>query len=354
MLYSLGFLASLLLATITLDLGQRILLGITLIATIILGVVLTVWSERRIAAAIQHRVGPNRVGPFGLLQPFADVLKLLFKEDVTPAAASRFYHLLAPMISLFAALTTIAVVPFASGVVIADVSVGILYILAITSIGVYGLTIAGWASGSKYSLLGGLRSSAQMISYEIAMGLSVVSVVLLADSTRMTDIVASQTSNPLYWNCWRNAIGFICFTVAAFAECNRAPFDLPEAEQELVGGYNTEFGSMKFATFFLAEYANMIVASAVIATLFLGGYQVPFVDESLGLPPLVLMLLQIGAFLVKTVFMVFVFIWVRWSVPRFKYNQLMDLGWRVLLPLALFNLLLIAIGILVLGEKVTT
>jgi NADH-quinone oxidoreductase subunit H len=255
------------------------------------------------------------------------------------------------MISLFAALTTIAVVPFASGVVIADVSVGILYILAITSIGVYGLTLAGWASNNKYSLLGGLRSSAQMISYEIAMGLSVVSVVLLANSTRMTDIVASQTSNPLYWNCWRNFIGFICFTVAAFAECNRAPFDLPEAEQELVGGYNTEFGSMKFATFFLAEYANMIVASAVIATLFLGGYQVPFIDESLGLPPLVLMLLQVGAFVVKTIFMIFVFIWVRWSVPRFKYNQLMDLGWRVLLPLALLNLLLIAIGVLVLGEK---
>jgi NADH-quinone oxidoreductase subunit H len=167
----------------------------------------------------------------------------------------------------------------------------------------------------------------------------------------MTDIVASQTSNPLYWNCWRNFIGFICFTVAAFAECNRAPFDLPEAEQELVGGYNTEFGSMKFATFFLAEYANMIVASAVIATLFLGGYQVPFIDESLGLPPLVLMLLQVGAFVVKTIFMIFVFIWVRWSVPRFKYNQLMDLGWRVLLPLALLNLLLIAIGVLVLGEK---
>lgn len=351
MLYPTQFLALLPFATVTLDLTQRILLGITLIATIILSVVLTVWSERRIAAAIQHRIGPNRVGPFGLLQPFADVMKLLFKEDVTPAAANRFYHLLAPMISLFAALTTIAVVPFAKGVAIADVSVGILYILAITSIGVYGLTIAGWASNNKYSLLGGLRSSAQMISYEIAMGLSVVSVVVLANSLRMTDIVESQTSNPLYWNCFRNFIGFICFTIAAFAECNRSPFDLPEAEQELVGGYNTEFGSMKFATFFLAEYANMIVASAVIATLFLGGYQVPFIDETTGLPIWLFVTLQVGAFVVKTVFMIFVFIWVRWTVPRFKYNQLMDLGWRKLLPLSLFNLLLIAAGALMFGSK---
>ncbi len=329
---------------LAMELAHRVALGVVMITVIILSVVLTVWSERRVAAFIQHRVGPNRVGPFGLLQPFADVMKLLFKEDVVPSSANRFYHVLAPMISLFAAMTTVAVVPFANGIAIADVNVGMLYILAITSLGVYGLTIAGWASNNKYSLLGGLRSSAQMISYELAMGLSVVSVIVLADSLNMTNIVESQTANPLYWNCFRNFLGFVCFTVAAFAECNRAPFDLPEAEQELVGGYNTEFGAMKFAMFFLAEYANMIVASMVIVTLFLGGYQVPFWSEA---PWFV----QVGAFAAKTVLMIFVFIWVRWSVPRFKYSQLMNLGWKSLLPLALLNLLLVAAGVLLLGGK---
>ncbi len=340
---------------LTLTLGERLALMGVVLFVLLTSVAYTVYAERKIAAAIQHRIGPNRVGfdlipqlgflkgLAGLGQPIADVLKLLFKEDVVPASANRFYHLLAPMISLFAALTTIAVVPVASGLVIADIQIGVLYILAITSLGVYGLTLAGWASNSKYSLLGGLRSSAQMISYEIAMGLSVVSVVVLANSLSMTAIVESQTANPLYWNCFRNFLGFICFVVASFAECNRAPFDLPEAEQELVGGYNTEFGSMKFALFFLAEYANMIVASAVIATLFLGGYQVPFWNDA---PWLV----QVGAFVTKTLFMMFVFIWVRWTIPRFKYNQLMDLGWRKLLPLALFNLLLISVGVLILGE----
>jgi NADH-quinone oxidoreductase subunit H len=329
---------------LAMELAHRVALGVVMITVIILSVVLTVWSERRVAAFIQHRVGPNRVGPFGLLQPFADVMKLLFKEDVVPSSANRFYHVLAPMISLFAAMTTVAVVPFANGIAIADVNVGMLYILAITSLGVYGLTIAGWASNNKYSLLGGLRSSAQMISYELAMGLSVVSVIVLADSLNMTNIVESQTANPLYWNCFRNFLGFVCFTVAAFAECNRAPFDLPEAEQELVGGYNTEFGAMKFAMFFLAEYANMIVASMVIVTLFLGGYQVPFWSEA---PWFV----QVGAFAAKTVLMIFVFIWVRWSVPRFKYSQLMNLGWKSLLPLALLNLLFVAAGVLLLGGK---
>jgi NADH-quinone oxidoreductase subunit H len=336
---------------LTLTLGDRLLLMGGVLFVLLTSVAYTVYAERRIAAAIQNRIGPNRVGLFGLLQPIADVVKLLFKEDVVPNAANPFYHFLAPIISLFAALTTIAVVPLAHGVVIADVNIGILYILAITSLGVYGITLAGWASNSKYSLLGGLRSSAQMISYELAMGLAVVSVVVLSDSLIMTDIVESQTSNPLYWNCFRNALGFIIFTTAAFAECNRTPFDLPEAEQELVGGYNTEFGSMKFALFFLAEYANLIVASTVIATLFLGGYQVPFVNESTGLPMGVLIALQVGAFLTKTLFMMFVFIWVRWTLPRFKYNQLMDLGWKKLLPLALLNLILMAIGVLLFGAK---
>ncbi len=333
--------------TIDLSLLDRmLLLGIALFV-LLTSVAYTVYAERRIAALIQHRLGPNRVGPFGLLQPLADVLKLLMKEDIVPEKASRFFHLLGPMISIFAALTTIAVIPFAYNLAIADVHVGVLYVLAITSLGVYGLTISGWASNSKYSLLGGLRSAAQMISYEISMGLAIVSVIVLSDSLSMIQIVENQSSNPLYWNCFRNVLGFITFTVAAFAETNRAPFDLPEAEQELVGGYHTEYSSMKFALFFLAEYANMIVASAVIATLFLGGYQVPFLDHTSGLNPIVVSALQVGSFLAKTLFMMFVFIWVRWTLPRFKYNQLMNLGWKILFPLALINLMLISIGVLI-------
>ncbi len=333
--------------TIELSLLDRmLLLGIALFV-LLTSVAYTVYAERRIAALIQHRLGPNRVGPFGLLQPLADVLKLLMKEDIVPEKASRFFHLLGPMISIFAALTTIAVIPFAYNLAIADVHVGVLYVLAITSLGVYGLTISGWASNSKYSLLGGLRSAAQMISYEISMGLAIVSVIVLSDSLSMIQIVENQSSNPLYWNCFRNVLGFITFTVAAFAETNRAPFDLPEAEQELVGGYHTEYSSMKFALFFLAEYANMIVASAVIATLFLGGYQVPFLDHTSGLNPIVVSALQVGSFLAKTLFMMFVFIWVRWTLPRFKYNQLMNLGWKILFPLALINLMLISIGVLI-------
>ncbi|MDX2129882.1 MAG: NADH-quinone oxidoreductase subunit NuoH [Chloroherpetonaceae bacterium] len=320
-------------------LDRLMVLGIVLFV-LLTSVAYTVYAERRIAALIQHRIGPNRVGPAGLLQPIADVVKLLFKEDIVPATSNHFFHLLAPMISLFAALTTIAVVPFSKGVSIADIGVGMLYILAITSLGVYGITISGWSSNSKYSLLGGLRSSAQMISYEVSMGLAVVSVVVLSNSLSLLDIVESQTANPLLWNCSRNFLGFIVFTVAAFAETNRAPFDLPEAEQELVGGYHTEYSSMKFALFFLAEYANMIVASAVISTLFLGGYQVPFWSDAPWY-------LQTAAFVTKTLFMIFVFIWVRWTIPRFKYNQLMDLGWKKLFPLALFNLLFISAAVLI-------
>jgi len=326
--------------------GRMILMGVVLFV-LLTAVAYTVYAERRVAALIQNRLGPNRVGPFGLLQPLADVLKLLLKEDIVPQEANRFLHLLGPMISLFAALTTIAVVPYAYGFAIADISIGVLYILAITSLGVYGLTISGWASNSKYSLLGGLRSSAQMISYEIAMGLGIVSVVVLADSLSMTAIVEDQTSNPLYWNCFRNVLGFVIFTVAAFAETNRAPFDLPEAEQELVGGYHTEYSSMKFALFFLAEYANMIVASTVITTLFLGGYQIPFLDAESGIDGTLLALLQAGAFITKTLFMMFVFIWVRWTLPRFKYDQLMDLGWKKLLPLALVNLFIVSLGVVI-------
>jgi NADH-quinone oxidoreductase subunit H len=293
---------------------------------------------------IQDRFGPNRVGPQGLLQPIADIFKLALKEDIVPDKATKSVHTLAPMISLFVALTTIAVVPFGNTIVlfgrkislqIADVNVGILYILALTSLGVYGITLSGWSSNNKYSLFGGLRSSAQMISYELSMGLSVIGVILITGSLSLQDIVLHQYG--WRWNIILQPIGFITFLVASFAETNRAPFDLPEAEPELVAGYHTEYSSMKFAMFFLAEYANVIVSSAVITTLFLGGWQFPYL-QTFGLSPLLTSILQVLTFFIKVVFMIFFFIWVRWSIQRFRYDQLMNLGWKVMLPLALLNI----------------
>ena len=237
-----------------------------------------VYAERKVSGYMQNRPGPNRVGPAGFFQPFADVFKLVFKEDIVPAGASRFIHALAPVIMVVIAMTVPALIPFARGVVIVDSSVGVLIILALTSIAVYGVTLAGWSSNSKFSLLGGLRSSAQMISYELSMGLAVASVVLIAGSLSVVDIVEHQSAGGavLGWNVFRNPIGALIFIITAFAETNRAPFDLPEAEQELVGGYHTEYSGMKFGMFFLAEYVNWFVASFVIVTLFFGGYLIPF------------------------------------------------------------------------------
>jgi NADH-quinone oxidoreductase subunit H len=319
---------------------------IVLFAVVLVTVAELVYTERKISAWIQNRIGPNRVGWRGLLQPYADVLKLLVKEDVVPAAADRFVHTLAPIISIVVAFSTLAVVPVSGEVihmfgrdvpmVVADVNIGILYVLALTSMGVYGITLSGWSSNNKYSLLGGIRSSAQMISYELSMGLSVIGVVMISESLRPTQIVAHQAG--WMWNAILQPVGFITFLVAAFAETNRAPFDLPEAEQELVGGYHTEYSSFKFALFFLAEYANMITSSAIIVTLYLGGWQVPYL-ELLNLPSAAVLIIHVVAFMLKTAFMLFVFQWVRWSVPRFRYDQLMNLGWKVMLPVALANVL---------------
>jgi len=315
---------------------------------IVLLVILTsvanlVFAERRISAAIQNRIGPNRVGPWGLLQAPADVLKLFIKEDIVPTSANAFVHTLAPIISITVALTTFAVIPFGDTIdlfgyriklLIADVNIGVLYILAMTSMGVYGVTLSGWSSNNKYSLLGGLRSSAQLISYELSMGLSVVGVIMIAGTLQLDRIVALQSG--LAWNAFLTPIGFITFVVASFAETNRLPFDLPEAEPELVGGYHTEYTGMKFGTFFLAEYANMITSSALIVTLFLGGWQVPYL-ELIGLAPFWTSVVQVLAFVLKTALMLFFYIWIRWTIPRFRYDQLMNLGWKVMLPLALLN-----------------
>ncbi len=318
-----------------------------------------VYFERKISAWAQNRLGPNRVGWKGSLQSFADVFKLLLKEDIVPDVANKRIHTLAPMLALFVSFTTYAVIPIGPGIsiagyqiplVIADVNIGILYVLALTSLGVYAITFAGWSSGSKYSLLGGVRSSAQMISYEISMGFSIGGVVLLAESLRPIAIVESQGGYFLgfipMWNLILQPIGFITFLVSAFAETNRLPFDLPEAEPELVGGYHTEYSSMKFAAFFLAEYANMLIASALIVTLYLGGWQVPYI-EKLGLSEGLVIAVQVLGFLLKVVLLLFFFLWVRWSIPRFRYDQLMSLGWKVMFPLSLFNIVWVAVLIMI-------
>ncbi len=326
---------------------------VVLFVVVLLTVAELVYTERRISAFIQNRLGPNRVGWQGLLQPYADVLKLLMKEDIVPTAANKFIHTLAPIISISIAFSTLAVVPISGltitlfgqevRMVIADVNIGILYILALTSMGVYGLTLSGWASNNKYSLLGGLRSSAQMISYELSMGLSIIGVIMLTGSLQLTKIVEHQSG--WMWNIILQPVGFITFLVSAFAETNRAPFDLPEAEPELVGGYHTEYSSFKFALFFLSEYANMITSSAIITTLYLGGWHVPYI-ETLALSPTVIVLLQVCGFAFKVAFLLFFYQWVRWSLPRFRYDQLMNLGWKVMLPLSLLNI--IATGIVLL------
>ncbi len=339
--------------------GEIILISLAKILLVITLLFLTVayltYFERKVSAWAQNRIGPNRVGFKGLLQPFADVFKLLLKEDIVPEKADRIVHLLAPMISLFVAFSTFAVIPFGPEVhlfgydiplVVADVNMGILFVLALTSLAVYGLTLAGWSSGSKYSLLGGIRSSAQMISYEISMGFSIGGVLLLSESLRPIAIVESQSG--WMWNAIVQPIGFITFLVSAFAETNRLPFDLPEAEPELVGGFHTEYSSMKFAGFFLSEYANMIIAAALIVTLYLGGWQIPYIDL-VGLPSGLVAVLQIGAFIFKLVAILFFFLWVRWSLPRFRYDQLMNLGWKVMFPLSLINIIWVALLIMIFG-----
>jgi NADH-quinone oxidoreductase subunit H len=317
----------------------------------VLGAVLPnlIWVERRMAGLIQDRPGPNRVGPFGLFQAVADILKLLMKEDVVPMYADRLLHTVAPLLLLVPAMTTFAVIPFGSSIrlfdrniplVVADVNIGILYVFALTAIGIYGLVLAGWASNNKFALLGGLRSSAQVISYELAMGIAAISVFLAASSLRLTKVVEYQASGtflgflPL-WNCFPQALGCMIFVVSAFAETNRLPFDLPEAEAELVAGYHTEYSAFRFGMFFMAEYLNLIAASAMMATLYFGGWSLP----GLHLTGILGGVISIAVFAAKTGFFIFFFVWVRWTLPRFRFDQLMNLGWKVFLPLALLNLI---------------
>lgn len=302
------------------------------------------WGERKLAAVLQDRVGPNRAGPLGLLQPLADGIKMFFKEEMIPDKSNRWLFVLGPCLFMFTACLTGAVIPWGGELTISgkpfvmqitDINIGLLYLLGVVSIGVYGIMIGGWASNNKYSLLGALRASSQMISYEVAMGLALIALVMMTGTLSLREIVAQQDAG------WANVVyqplGFLIFMICAFAETNRAPFDLPECESELVGGYHTEYSSMKLGFFLFAEYINMFISSAIMATLYFGGYNFPFQHE-LGLDGNALAIVQTAVLFVKISIFIFIFMWVRWTLPRFRYDQLMNLGWKVLLPLALLNI----------------
>jgi NADH-quinone oxidoreductase subunit H len=334
----------------------------------LLTVAMLTLAERRFSAFIQDRLGPNRVGPFGLLQPIADGLKNFVKEETAPGEASSFYFILAPMLALGPAFVLFAVIPWAAplptpwGVVdmiVADVPMGILFILAFSSLGVYGLFLAGWSSNNKYSFLGGLRASAQMVSYEVSLGMSLIPVFLLVGNVTLTDVVWMQQEGLGLWFALPLGLAFFLFVISSFAETNRLPFDMPEAEAELVAGYHAEYSSMKFSMFMMGEYAHLLTQSALMATLFLGGWDIPFWqgDDMRVLaggivqgaePHWLKTVATFASFAVKTLFFCFVFIWVRWTVPRFRYDQIMDLGWKALLPTALGYIMLMATTILVL------
>ena len=305
----------------------------------------TTFAERKVAAILQDRRGPNRAGPFGLLQPLADGLKLFFKEEIIPDFSSKFLFILGPSLAMLTAIMTSAVIPWGDKVhffdrdislQIASVDVGILYVFAVVSLGVYGIMIGSWASNNKFSLMGGLRAASQIISYELAMGISLIALILVTGNLNLKEIVLQQQAGN--WNVVYQPLGFLIFLICAFAECNRTPFDLPEAENELIGGYHTEYSSMKLGFYLFAEYINMFVSSVIMATLFFGGYDCPFVNEA-NFSPNIAALIGIVALMAKVVGFLFLFMWVRWTIPRFRYDQLMNLGWKVLIPLALINML---------------
>lgn len=340
---------------------------VVFVVTLLTVAILTL-AERRISAFIQDRLGPNRVGPQGLFQPIADGVKNFLKEETYPGKASMIFFLLAPALAIAPAFVTFAVVPFGAplptpwgliDMIVADIPIGILYVLAIASLGVYGIVMAGWSSNNKYSFLGALRASAQIVSYEVGLGMSLIPVFMLAGNVTLTHIIWTQQQEIGLWLAFPLGLSFLLFVVSAFAETNRLPFDMAEAESELVSGFHTEYSSMKFAMFFMAEYANMVTAAALMATLFLGGWDIPFWsgDDMRVVAPGVVegavptwwkTLLTMAAFAVKTLFFLFLFIWVRWTVPRFRYDQIMHLGWKVMLPTALAYIGLIGTSILVL------
>jgi len=322
-----------------------------------LGIALyTTFAERKVAAVLQDRPGPNRAGPFGLLQPLADGVKMFTKEEIIPTHASKWLFILGPGLAMTAALMTCAVIPWGGTIElfdrkidlqIADVNIAMLYIFAVVSMGVYGIMIGGWASNNKFSLMAALRAASQAISYELAMGLSLIALVMVTGTLSLGEIVKDQQTG--WWNVVYQPVGFLLFFICALAECNRTPFDLPEAENELNFGYHQEYSSMKLGFYLFSEYINMIMSSAVMATIYFGGYDIPFVDDAKLYASNIgnfTALFQVGTLLIKIVIFIFVFMWIRWTIPRFRYDQLMNLGWKKMIPLALFNMLVTAAFVL--------
>ncbi len=340
---------------LAIDLGlviEKLILIVVVISASLVIAMYTTFAERKVAAILQDRRGPNRAGPFGLLQPLADGLKLFFKEEIIPDFSNKFLFILGPALAMLTAMMTSAIIPWGDKVElfgreislqITDVNVGILYVFGVVSLGVYGIMIGSWASNNKFSLMGGLRAASQIISYELAMGISIIALLMVTGTLSLKEMVIQQQAG--YWNIVKQPLGFLIFLICAFAECNRTPFDLPEAENELIGGYHTEYSSMKLGFFLFAEYINMFVSSVIMATLFFGGYDIPFFNEAT-LSPNIAAILGIVALMAKVVFFIFLFMWVRWTIPRFRYDQLMHLGWRILIPLALFNMLATGASIL--------
>lgn len=314
------------------------------------------YAERKVAAFMQDRVGPDRAGPFGILQPLADAGKFFFKEEIIPNTSDKFLFIIGPGISMLTALMTSVVIPWggtldiggrAVSLQVADLNIGVLYVFAVVSLGVYGIMIGGWASNNKYSLLGAVRASSQMISYELSMGLSLIALIMMTGTLSLNEIVEQQ--HGMNWNVFYQPFGFLLFIVCAFAECNRTPFDLPECEAELVGGYHTEYSSMKLGFYMFAEYINMFISSAFMASLYFGGYNFPFMD-SLGLSQNAITIIGVFVFFLKIFFFIFVFMWIRWTIPRFRYDQLMKLGWQWMIPLALLNVFVTGLVILLTGN----
>lgn len=310
------------------------------------------YAERKVAAFLQDRIGPNRAGPYGLLQPIADGVKMFMKEEIIPDVSNKFLFILGPCIAMLTASMTGVVIPWSTPITIdgvsyplqiTDINIGILYVFGVVSIGVYGIMIGGWASNNKFSLLGALRASAQMISYEIAMGLSIIALVMMTGTISLAEIAAQQPG--WHWNVFYQPLGFLIFITCAFAECNRTPFDLPECETELVGGYHTEYSSMKLGFYLFAEYVNMFISSAIISTLYFGGYNMPLIGRFVT-DPNILSILGVVFLFGKIFFFIFFFMWIRWTIPRFRYDQLMHLGWKIFIPLSILNILLTGAGIL--------
>lgn len=326
---------------------EKFVLILIVVMSSLLIAMYTTFAERKVAAILQDRRGPNRAGPFGLLQPLADGMKLFFKEEIIPNFSSKALFVLGPALAMLTAIMTSAVIPWGNSLnffgrtvslQIADINIGILYIFGVVSLGVYGIMIGSWASNNKFSLLGGLRAASQIISYELAMGISLIALLMVTGTLSLREMVFQQQAG--HWNIVYQPLGFIIFLVCSFAECNRTPFDLPEAENELIGGYHTEYSSMKLGFYLFSEYINMFISSVIMSTLFFGGFDVPFFDEAAHSDwGNWLALIGISALMFKAVCFIFLFMWVRWTIPRFRYDQLMHLGWRILIPLALFNML---------------